>query len=179
MKLHSHCLTGEGLFLALLSLKERVWEGMRSPCCLALWKEEPLSALWNWGMSYLWISSCTSHWHLDSTPNKNGSLTINDWKVNKHLAKMEKPTNKSYHKLKKKRDKTKEFQLFKLPFWSKSNDNKAASSLSKSHSCKHTTMLANHLVLFSSHLCLPSLTEELANRGTGTREAQHVTDNYI
>lgn len=116
MKLHSHCLTGEGLFLALLSLKERVWEGMRSPCCLALWKEEPLSALWNWGMSYLWISSCTSHWHLDSTPNKNGSLTINDWKVNKHLAKMEKPTNKSYHKLKKKRDKTKEFQLFSHHF---------------------------------------------------------------
>lgn len=60
----------------------------------------------------------------------------------------------------------------------KSNDNKAASSLSKSHSCKHTTMLANHLVLFSNHLCLPSLKEELANRGIGTREAQHVTD-YI
>lgn len=81
-----------------------------------------------------------------------------DQKVKQHTARMEKPINKSLHKiknnLKKKRNINEEFKRR-----TKSSDIKAVSSPSKSDSCKHTTILANHLVPFSSHLCLPFLTD--------------------
>lgn len=126
-------------------------------------------------MPYIWTPPCKSCSHLGSAFRKNGSLTRMTKRSTRTFFRMEKP--KINPPQTKNKVTSEEFQLFK---WrTQSTDIKTASSRSKAQSCKHTAMLANCLALFSSHLCLSSLAGESANRGTGTREVQHVTDSYF
>lgn len=126
-------------------------------------------------MPYIWTPPCKSCSHLGSAFRKNGSLTRMTKRLTRTFFRMEKP--KINPPQTKNKVTSEEFQLFK---WrTQSTDIKAASSRSKAQSCKHTAMLANCLVLFSSHLCLSSLAEESAEEQAHVKYSTWQTAIFI